>query len=203
MITLYGTSKSRASRCLVALEELGLTYRHVPLFRSGALAEDRDALRALNPNGRIPVLDDDGLILFESMAINLYLADKHGGALWPGSSTERGLIYQWTLWSQTEMDRPDWHQALRSGDASRIALVREQRLATLSRLDTAVTGREYLLGNAFTFADLNVAATISQPNELGLIDGDLDPFAHALPALGAWLQRCTTRASWLKLRGFP
>ena len=157
------------------------------------VAADRDALRALNPNGRIPVLDDDGLILYESMAINLYLADKHGGALWPRSSSERGLIFQWTLWSQTEMDRPDWHQAVRGGDASRIALAREQRLATLSRLDAAVTGRDYLLGDAFTFADVNVAATISQPNELGLIDGDFDPVAHALPALGAWLRRCTTR----------
>lgn len=203
MITLYGTSKSRASRCLVALEELGLPYRHVALFQNGAVAADRETLRLLNPNGRIPVLDDDGVILFESMAINLYLADKHGGALWPRTSGERGLIYQWTLWSQTEMDRPDWHQALRSGDASRIALAREQRLATLSRLNAAITGRDYLLGNAFTFADLNIAATISQPNEQGLIDGDFDPFAHALPALGAWLQRCTTRASWLKLRDFP
>ncbi|HEY6599445.1 MAG TPA: glutathione binding-like protein, partial [Pseudomonadales bacterium] len=99
--------------------------------------------------------------------------------------------------------RPDWHQALRSGDPGRIALAREQRLATLSRLDAAVTGRDYMLGDAFTFADLNVAATISQPNEAGRIDGDLDPFAHGLTALGAWLQRCTTRASWLKLRDFP
>ncbi|HEY6598155.1 MAG TPA: glutathione S-transferase family protein, partial [Pseudomonadales bacterium] len=167
MITLYGTSKSRASRCLVALEELGLTYRHVPIYQHGATAADRDAIRALNPNARIPVLEDDGLILWESMAINLYLADKHGGALWPSASRERALTYQWTLWSQTEMDRPDWHEALRSGDRGRIALAREQRLATLSRLDTSVTGRDYLLGDAFTFADLNVAATISQPNEGG------------------------------------
>ena len=101
------------------------------------------------------------------------------------------------------MDRPDWHQALPSNDASRIALAREQRLATLSRLNAAITDRDYLLGDAFTFADLNVAATISQPNELELIDGDFDPFAHELPALGAWLKRCTTRPSWLKLRDFP
>ena len=207
MITLYGTSKSRASRCLVALEELGLTYRHVPLFQHGLVDADREAVRALNPNAHIPILDDDGLILWESMAINLYLADKHGsklgGASWPSGSRERGLIYQWSLWSQTEMDRPDWHQALRTGDADRIALARDQRLATLSRLDAAVAGRDYLLGEAFTFADLNVAATICQPNEGGRIDGDFDPFANGLPALGAWLQRCTTRDAWLKIRDFP
>jgi glutathione S-transferase len=202
--TLYGTSMSRASRCLVALEELGVEYAHVPLFQHGMTEEDRATLRSLNRNGRIPVLDDDGVVLFESMAINLYLADSYGGALWPDAVRDRGRVYQWSLWAQTEMDRPDWQGAWASGDAERIADANARRVATLGVLDRALTDRDYLLGDAFTFADLNVAATISQPNELGGIDAQrLDPFTLGLDALGAWLKRCTSRASWLKVRALP
>jgi glutathione S-transferase len=137
------------------------------------------------------------------MAINLYLVDKHGGPRWPHAPRERALVYQWSLWSQTEMDRPDWQQAWRSGDAKRMEAAKVQRLVTLGRLNAALSGRDYLLGDAFTFADLNLAATICQPNEGGRIDGNFDPIEHGLPALGAWLKRCTARASWLKVRDLP
>ncbi|HUI26749.1 MAG TPA: glutathione S-transferase N-terminal domain-containing protein [Candidatus Kryptonia bacterium] len=101
MITLYGTSKSRASRSLVALEELGLSYKHVPL-RPRSVPADRAILDKLNPNSHIPVLEDDGFVVWESMAINLYLADKCGGPLWPSDVRGRALVYQWSIWAQTE-----------------------------------------------------------------------------------------------------
>src|SRR5215467_8592128 len=104
MITIYGSARSRASRSIVALEELGLAYVHVPLNPH----ESRAMLSDLNPNGRVPVIDDDGLIVWESMAINLYLADRYGSApLWPATPRERAHAYQWSVWSQTEVDRPD------------------------------------------------------------------------------------------------
>ncbi len=203
MIRLYGTALSRASRSLLALEELSLAYEHVPLVpRPGT--EDREILMRLNPNGHIPVLDDGGLIVWESMAINLYLAGKHGGPLWPVGAANRAAILQWSLWAQTEMDRRDWDQARRSGDAGRIASARGERVATLRVLDAALADRPYLLGEAFTLADLNVASTLSQPNEGGLIDWErLDPADHGLAALAGWLARCVTRPSWTRVRALP
>ena len=203
MITLYGTSKSRASRSMIALEELGLSYTHVPLFQNGITAADHEVLRTLNPNSRIPVLDHDGCIVWESMAINLYLADVYGGPLWPDDARQRALVYQWSFWVQAEMDRRDWQKAWRTRDAEQLATVQKERLATLGILNAALTGRDYLVGDAFTFADLNVAATICQPNEGGRIDGNLDPAEHDLAALTDWLRRCVARPSWTKLRDFP
>eukprot|EP00536_Pseudo-nitzschia_multiseries_P009298 jgi/Psemu1/200350/e_gw1.256.48.1 len=70
---LLGTAKSRAFRCLWMLEELGLPYRHVP-----SAAPQSELVRKHNPLGKIPVLiDDDGLVLFESGAILSHLGDKH------------------------------------------------------------------------------------------------------------------------------
>ena len=60
MLTLYGTSRSRAARSIVALEEFGLEYRHIPL-KPVRGSEDRERLARLNPNGQIPGVDDDGL----------------------------------------------------------------------------------------------------------------------------------------------
>jgi len=73
MLKLHGTSMSSAERCLWALEELGLEYEQIPT----AIADTRTpAHLKLNPNGHIPVLEDDRLVLFESIAINFYLADS-------------------------------------------------------------------------------------------------------------------------------
>ena len=204
MRTLYGTALSRASRSLLALEELGLAYAHVPLKPRPGTA-DRERLLALNPNGHIPVLDDAGLVLWESMAINLYLADRYGQPpLWPASPAERARIYQWTLWSQTEMDRRDWDAARRSGDPPGVAAARNERVKTLGVLDAALARRDSLLGQDLTFADLNVAATLSQPNEGGKIDWErLDPAELGLPHLARWLALCTGRDSWKKVAELP
>ena len=199
MLRLYGTARSRASRVLLALDELGLAYEHVPLIPRPGTA-DRETLMGLNPNGHIPVLEDDGLLVWESMAINLYLADKHGGLLWPSHPAARAAVYQWSLWSQTEMDRRDWAKARRGGDEAATQVARMEKVETLGVLDAALAARPWLAGDDFTLADLNVASTLSQPNEEGRIDWDrLDPAALGLPALADWLARCTGRPSWARV----
>lgn len=203
MITLHGAAASRASRSLVMLEELGLPYEHVPLA-PWSDAADAARLARINPNARVPVLDDDGLVLFESMAINLYLGDRYGSApLWPQNPRERALVYQWSVWSQTEIDVRARHRARLGGDASLRAGAEAERLAALAILDRALSGRPYLFGDAFTLADLNVAATLCEPWEDGRVDGEVDPAAHGLGALADWLARCTSRASWKRVRGLP
>jgi len=205
MLKLYGTSKSRASRSILALEELALEYEHVPwgaALRDPASAE-RAQLNILNPNGHIPVLEHDGFVVWESMAINLYLAETFGGPLWPDDRQMRGKIYQWSLWAQTEMDRRDWDVARKTEEEAVRARVTKAKVAALAVLDAALDSSPYLLGDAFTMADLNVAATLSEPHEGGRIDWQrLDPRNFGLVRLGDWLERCTTRPSWRRVAGY-
>jgi glutathione S-transferase len=89
VIRLYGTSNTRAFRPLWMLEELGLPFEHVKLDFAKGETRSADFLR-LNPNGHVPVLVDGDLVLFESMAINLYLAERYGGGtLRPDSPEDR------------------------------------------------------------------------------------------------------------------
>src|SRR5260370_13656850 len=94
--------------------ELGLEYEHVPVHFGDGSAKTTEYL-AVNPNGRIPAIDDDGLKLWESMAINLYLAKKHDGALWPKTIEEEAQARQWSFWAITEARKPPlaalWHRS--------------------------------------------------------------------------------------------
>ena len=202
MLTLYGSSQGRPSRSLIALEELGLAYAQVPL-KPWDNPSDAATLAALNPNARVPVLDDDGLVVWESMAINLYLGDRYGGPLWPAGPRNRARLYQWSLWSQTSLDVMARHRARFSQNPETKAGAEAERLAALAVLDAGLKDRPYLLGEAFTLADLNVATTLNEPWEQGRIDGDLDPATHGLPVLADWLARCTSRPSWAKVRALP
>ena len=194
---LYGTAKSRAARSLVVLEELGVAYEHVPLFANGDVPADREVLDRLNPNGHVPVLEDGDLVVWESMAINSYLAERYGGAEWSVDTRNRALALQWSFWVQTEIDRPDWNAVRHSGDERAIEAVKDKKVATLGILDRALEGRPYLLGEAISLADLNVASSLSQPNEGGKIDWQrLDPAEFGLQNLADWLGRCTRRTSW-------
>ncbi len=78
MLKLYGTRMSSAARSLWALEELGLKYEHLPLNTQGD--SRKPEYLKVNPNGHVPALEDDGQVFWESMAVNLYLAEKYGKA---------------------------------------------------------------------------------------------------------------------------
>lgn len=205
MLTLYGTSKSRAARSILALEEFGLDYTHVPWGASLRDTEsaERRRLNTLNPNGHIPVLEHDGFVIWESMAINLYLGEIFKGPLWPEDPRSRGRIYQWSFWAQTEMDRRDWDVARRTEDDAVRDRVTRAKVAALTVLNDALAATPYLLGQAFTLADLNVAGTLSEPHEGGRIDWQrLNPRTFGLDHLGDWLERCTGRASWRTVADF-
>jgi glutathione S-transferase len=192
MIKMYGTAKSRSGRALWALEELGLKYEHIPVGFDGA-AKKPDYLK-INPNAQIPAIDDDGTIVWESMAINLYLAEKYGkGSLWPSTVEQHGACYQWSFFGMTEIE-----PLLMTVFTNRLLLPKEQRNEDaavkaaqglnkpLKVLDEHLHGREYLLGKEFTIADLNVASVSSLAAFVGL---DLS----GTPAAQKWLQTCLAR----------
>jgi len=190
-LRIYGIARTRAFRALWIAMELGLDYEHFPIEITEAGAKSPEFLK-LNPNGRLPFIDDDGFVLFESLANTLYLAKKHAhGTLYPARLEDEAKTWQWTSWALTEVDRGVniWSlHAVRLPAAERDAAKRDEALKVLAGpfrvLDAAVAAQPYLLGDAFTVADLNVAAVISRA-----IDMDLS----AVPNLQAWLTRCLAR----------
>jgi len=103
-LKVYGVAGSRAYRVLWMVNELGLDYEHVPVHFGDGSAQKPEYL-AINPNGRIPAIDDDGLKLWESMAINLYLAKKHR-SLWLDTLEGEAQALQWSFWVITEVEKP-------------------------------------------------------------------------------------------------
>jgi len=171
--------------------ELGLDYEHIPVETGSGGARKPDYL-AINPNGRLPAIVDEGFVLWESLAITMYLAKKHAnGRLYPGSLEEEAKTWQWSLWSVQEVDRPVniWSlHAIRLPPDERNAALREEALNIMARpfrvLDEVLADRDYLLGRDFTVADLNVAAVISRAIEMDL---------SATPSLARWLRACLAR----------
>src|SRR5581483_922364 len=105
---------------------------------------------------------DDGFVLFESLAITLYLAKKHSsGTLYPAALQDEAKAWQWSLWAVTEVDRGVniWSlHAVRLPPGERDAGKREEALKVIEKpfkvLDAAVANQDYLLGSRFTVADL-------------------------------------------------
>ena len=190
-LRIYGIARTRAFRALWIAEEIGLDYEHLPIEIGDAGARAPEFL-AINPNGRLPVIVDDGFVLFESLAITLYLAKKHSnGTLYPGTLEGEAKAWQWSLWAVTEVDRGVniWSlHAIRLPPAERDAAKREEALQVLVApfkvLDAALAKQLYLIGNDFTVADLNVAAVISRASDMDL---------SAVPNLKEWLMRCLDR----------
>jgi glutathione S-transferase len=188
-LRIYGVARTRAFRALWMAEELGLDYEHVPLEIGAAGARKQDYL-ALNPNGRLPAIDEDGFVLWESLAITLYLAKKHG-RLYPASLEGEAKAWQWSFWAVQEVDRGVniWSlHAVRlppaDRDPQRLAEALKVLAPPFKVLDGALASHPHLLGEDFTVADLNVAAVISRA-----IDMDLS----ATPHLASWLRRCLER----------
>ena len=188
-LRIYGIARTRAYRALWMAMELGLDYEHLPIEIGDAGARSPEFL-AINPNGRLPVIVDDQFVLFESLAITLYLAKKYG-KLYPATLEGEAKAWQWSFWAIAEVDRGVniWSlHAVRLPPQERNAALREEALKVIAApfqvLDAALAKTPYLLGDDFTVADLNVAAVISRA-----IDMDLS----AVPHLKAWLARCLGR----------
>ena len=198
MLTLYGAMASRSHRVVWLLKELGVPFDHVPTNFIDGSTRKPDFL-AINPNGRVPVLDDDGFKIFESMAINLYLAKKYGGPLAPRDLIEDALMTQWSFWVVTEVEKPLLFTAAntmlfaegsRNSDEAAMALGKLQR--PFKVLEAHLKDRDYLLGDRFTVADLNVAIVMEFIPLTGI---NID----AYPRMKTWLSRCLERpaaADW-------
>lgn len=168
MIKLYGNPHSRANRVRWALECCGLEYveLQVPLGLEGTGSE---RFRALNPNAKVPVLDDNGLIVFESVPICLYIAKRYApDVLYVGSIEQEALVLQWSIWAMTELERhielASLHITWLNVDErdSEIAKAGQDNVRRcLGILDRAIEGSGYLVAKRFTIADLIVCEVLT------------------------------------------
>src|SRR5262249_10042638 len=174
MLTIYGVYRSRAARNLWLAGELGIPFRHVPVIQHYRLSDASAAERVLhtksaeflqvNPNGHIPSIEDDGLVLHESLAINLYLAKKHGGALAPADLTEDALMSMWALWAAAEVEahslavlNPRLAKPPSERDPKLAQAAVEALHAPFAVLNKHLAASGHVVAGRFTVADINTA----------------------------------------------
>ena len=206
-LTIYGCYRSRATRVVWLANELDLPFEHVPVIQAYRLANPQAAdaplhtrhpdFLTVNPNGHVPSIDDDGFKLHESLAINLYLARKHGGPLAPKNAQEEGLAVMWSLWAATECETHalnlQQHLVGFPPEKRKPELV-EAALAALpgpfAVLDrTLAEGGGYVMGGRFTVADINVAEVIRYAKPATQL-------FDAAPHVKAWLDACQARPAF-------
>jgi len=206
-LTLYGVLRSRASRNVWLLDELGMPYAHAPVIQSYRLADPHavgaplntasPAFLAINPNGRVPALADGDLLLNESLAINLYLAKKHGGPMAPRDVAEDGLMTMWSFWAVTECEPHSIHvlyntigkpEAERDPELLRRSLEALQKPLDILDAHLSASGG-YMVGGRFTVCDINLAEIMryAQPASA--------EFARR-PALKAWIEAAQARPAF-------
>jgi glutathione S-transferase len=198
MIKIYGAYQSSAGRCYVMLEECNLKYERVPLNMQNKEHKLPDYLK-LNPNGKVPVMIDGDLVLWESIAINRYLAEKYKPELLGKTIEDRAHVEKWSVWCQTELQSPFVDiviQTMFVPEGQRDNNVIERAKATYPRflkvLNDHLEGRDYLVGREFTLADLNTASVAAMPLALKI---DISDYKNILK----WLKTIQARPSFQKV----
>lgn len=173
-----------AYRCHVMLKELGVEWEEVPVDMGKAEHKSPDFLK-LNPNGKVPCLVDGDFVIWESMAINKYLAKKYKPELLGGTIENMALNDQWSYWASIHVQRYLFEMFMDQSEETR-----KRGLATIlpfhKVLDDHLEGRDYILGDKFTLVDINVGSVIAVNQ---LIKNDLSAFQN----ITGWLGRIMAR----------
>jgi len=185
---IYGSPMSRAARVMWCAQELNVPFELVDV----AWDKQKDpSFLAINPNGKFPGFCDGDLKLFESLAINLYIAKKYGtGELYPTNAEDEARVLQWTLWAATEVE-PLLFPSLMvkfglGSDPVTAKAAADRAKPVLKVLDDHLKDREWVVGKTFSVADLNVACVVGMARY-----GDVD--ISYVPNVSAWLNRATSR----------
>jgi glutathione S-transferase len=198
MIKIYGSNGSSAGRCLWLLEEIGVPYERLDsnLREPDGRAKYEAEVYA---GGKVPFLIDDNVRLFESMAINGYLAAKYKPELIPGELYARAQLDQWSYWAistlQPEVMKilmhttflPEAARDPKQAEAGRAACAK-----CFALLEGALTG-DHLVGNRFTLADVNCGSVVN----LAVARAGIQPG----PRTKAWIDRLRARPACQKIYG--
>jgi glutathione S-transferase len=189
MITLYHSPRSRSSRMIWLLEELGIPYeiRQVSIFRPMSGEGVPDPIN-VHPDKRVPAIVHNGETVAESVAITLYLTDAFPEAgLGPvAGEAGRGAYLTWLAWYAAEME-PAMFAAM-GGELDGNAMKRRSYDAMIARLEGALATDPYLMGESFTGADLLISSAISFARQAFPESAVLDAYAERCKARPAMLR---------------
>lgn len=210
MLTIHGVTRSRASRVIWLCHELDLPFRQIPVIQAYRLPwpDAPDAplnthspeFQRIAPAGAIPVVEDDGLILSESLACTLYLARKHGAPLGPQDLGEEAQMLQWSLYANSSVEpdaltllflhKPGTEQP--AEDQAIVANAAESLIRPLRVFEDHLSRHSHLVGDRFTVADLNAAEILRYAQGYA-------PLFTEFPAIRGWLQSCQSRPAFQKM----
>jgi glutathione S-transferase len=197
MLTVWGRINSiNVMKVLWACTEGRCQYRRIDAGMQHGKIDDAD-FRQMNPNGRVPVINDDGFVLWESNAIVRYIAYMYGlGSLYPIDVRERALAEQWMEWQQTTLaPHMVWpfngliRRVPEFCNESRISKAAEDLSAVLSALDVQLADRDFVLGDTFSMADIPIGVTVWRWLKLPIKRTEL-------PNVLAWHERLQQRAGF-------
>ena len=189
---LYEFGPTRSIRVRWTLQELGVEFESIPInLLAGEHLQPK--FLKINPAGKIPVLVDEDLVLTESVAIVLYLADKYSNkGLIPTELKERAQVNRWLLFAATELEQPLWRIArntmLYPEDQrlpADVVLASQEFKAMAAVLEDHMQRRQFLVGDTVTVADFVAAYTLDWANEDRLLDD--------CPQLLAYMKRMYAR----------
>jgi glutathione S-transferase len=197
MLKLWGRATSmNVQKVIWTLGEIGLAYDRIDIGgRFGGL-EDR-AYQALNPNGRIPTVEDDDVIVWESNAVVRYLCARYSeGGLWDRDPGKRARVDQWMDWMQTTLG-PDFFAVFLAAVRTPPARQDQKAISALSRtlaeryrlIDDQLADKPFLTGESLSMADIVIGATLYRYHEM---DIERPPLKH----LAAWYERLGQRAAY-------
>lgn len=194
MIRIWGRASAfNLQKAYWALLETGQSHERIDAGGDFGGLDSPDFL-ARNPNGRIPVIDDDGFVLWESQAIIRYLAEQYAPTLIPDDVQDRALAAQWMDWAQTillpaalDLFWAGVRMPKEKQSAAFVDRALKRTIAALILLDKELSTHDYLVGNDFSFADIPAGTCLYRFFEMEGIE------RPRLPHVTAWYERLKAR----------
>ena len=200
MLVIWGRKNSvNVQKVLWCCEELAVPYERRDAGGAFGVV-DTPEYRRLNPNGLVPVVDDDGFVLWESNAIVRYLTARHAaGGLWPEDLRERAEADKWMDWQNTTFwpaIRPLFWNLVRTPEAQRdpraMEASRQATATALAILDAHLASRAFVAGNRFTMGDIPIGCGVWRWLALPI---ERPPLAH----LQRWFDRLAQRPAFAEV----
>lgn len=193
-LEFYYAPMSSATRVHWAIEELGIPYEKKKVDLAGG-AHKKPEYLALNPNGKVPLIVDEGTVIFESLAQLIYLGERYGvdKGLFPAATMERAEALKWMCWVSvtvsecvTRFIRNGERFPAEQRNQAQLEAAKKEMDGLLAILDKALEGKEYLVGDKFSLVDVSSAAFIPFIARFGV---DMNPHKN----INAWSARCMAR----------
>lgn len=185
MLTLYHAAPSRSSRIITLIDEMGIadeiTVKHVTIARRDGTGQPDPSNP--HPEGKVPLLDHDGTLIFETGAIMLYLLERFPNDISPKpGDPDRGAFLSWMYWYGSVMEPVIVHAAIGLDHPGLTATFRDHAHA-IARIHAALKNGPWLLGDCYSAADLLVCSPYAWLPEMLPDD----------PLITDWVARCAAR----------